>query len=78
MTHFTHHPSHLEAAFTFKDFSEAWAFMSRVALLAEKHDHHPNWTNVYNIVEIKLYTHSAGKVTDKDYALVSDIEALLA
>lgn len=51
--------------------------MSRVALLAEKHDHHPNWSNVYNTVEIELTTHSAGKVTEKDFALAKDIEGLL-
>jgi 4a-hydroxytetrahydrobiopterin dehydratase len=53
-------------AFKFKDFSEAFAFMSRLALLAEKMDHHPEWFNVYNRVDITLTTHDAGGVTEKD------------
>ena len=68
----------LKRAFEFKDFSEAFAFMTRVALLAEKHDHHPYWVNVYNRVEITLTTHSAGNtVTDKDYKLAAEIDKLL-
>ena len=64
--------------FQFKDFSEAFAFMTRVAILAEKHDHHPKWTNVWNIVEIWLNTHDAGNiVTSKDHALANDIDALI-
>ena len=56
--------------FQFKDFNEAFGFMSRVALAAEKMDHHPKWTNVYNKVEIWLNTHDAGDiVTDKDHKL---------
>ncbi|WP_135212765.1 4a-hydroxytetrahydrobiopterin dehydratase [Vitreimonas flagellata] len=55
--------------FRFKDFNAAFAFMTRVALFAEKHDHHPEWTNVYNRVEVTLTTHDAGGVTDKDVAL---------
>ncbi len=63
--------------FTFKDFSEAFAFMTRVALLAETMDHHPKWTNVYNTVEIWLNTHSEGNtVTSKDRALAGKIDAL--
>ena len=49
--------------FQFADFSEAWAFMNRAALLAEKMDHHPEWSNVYNRVDVKLTTHDAGGVT---------------
>jgi 4a-hydroxytetrahydrobiopterin dehydratase len=61
--------------FTFKNFSEAFAFMTRVALQAEKADHHPLWTNVYNKVEIWLNTHDAGDVvTDKDRALAKAID----
>jgi 4a-hydroxytetrahydrobiopterin dehydratase len=68
----------LKRAFEFKDFSEAFAFMTRVALLAEKHDHHPYWVNVYNRVEITLTTHSAGNtVTDKDRKLAAEIDKLL-
>ena len=64
--------------FEFKDFSEAWAFMARVALAAEKMDHHPEWTNVYNKVSIKLSTHSAGNiVTQKDRDLAAIIDTLL-
>lgn len=64
--------------FTFKDFSEAFSFMIRVALAAEKMDHHPLWTNVYNKVEIWLNTHNAGdKVTDKDKKLSVIIDAFV-
>jgi len=63
--------------FEFKDFSEAFAFMTRVALAAEKADHHPLWTNVYNKVEIWLNTHDAGDiVTDKDKKLAKEIDKL--
>lgn len=63
--------------FTFKDFSEAFAFMTRVALIAEKMDHHPKWTNVWNTVEVWLSTHDAGNVvTDKDRKLADKIDAL--
>jgi 4a-hydroxytetrahydrobiopterin dehydratase len=62
----------------FKDFSEAFAFMTRVALIAEKMNHHPKWTNVWNTVEIWLSTHDAGDiVTDKDRKLAEKIDALL-
>jgi 4a-hydroxytetrahydrobiopterin dehydratase len=64
--------------FQFNDFSEAFAFMTRVALAAEKMDHHPKWTNVYNTVEIWLNTHDAGNiVTDKDLRLSGKIDKLL-
>jgi 4a-hydroxytetrahydrobiopterin dehydratase len=64
--------------FEFKNFSEAFAFMTRVALEAEKMDHHPLWTNVWNQVEIWLNTHSAGNiVTDKDRQLAKKIDALV-
>jgi 4a-hydroxytetrahydrobiopterin dehydratase len=64
--------------FEFKDFSEAFAFMTRVALAAEKMDHHPLWTNVYNKVEIWLSTHDAGDVvTDKDKKLAKKIDAFV-
>ena len=62
--------------FTFADFSEAFAFMTRVALLAEKADHHPEWSNVYNRVEILLTTHDAGGLSHKDVAMAEAIEAL--
>lgn len=64
--------------FKFKDFSEAFGFMTRVALAAEKADHHPNWSNVYNIVEIWLNTHDAGDVvTGKDRALAKAIDQVV-
>ncbi|MFI5186960.1 MAG: 4a-hydroxytetrahydrobiopterin dehydratase [Chitinophagales bacterium] len=64
--------------FQFKSFSEAFAFMTRVAIEAEKMDHHPLWTNVYSQVEIWLSTHSAGDiVTDKDKQLAKKIDALI-
>ena len=63
--------------FTFKNFSEAFAFMNRVALIAEKMDHHPWWSNVYNQVTIKLSTHDAGNVvTAKDHQLAEAIDKL--
>ncbi|HVD97536.1 MAG TPA: 4a-hydroxytetrahydrobiopterin dehydratase [Cytophagaceae bacterium] len=68
----------LKRTFEFKNFSEAFSFMTRVALLAEKADHHPYWTNVYNKVEIELSTHDAGNiVTSKDRELAYAIDALL-
>ena len=68
----------LQRTFQFKDFSEAFAFMTRVALIAEKMDHHPEWKNVYNSVEVKLSTHSAGDiVTDKDRKLAAAIDKLI-
>ena len=68
----------LTREFKFKDFQEAFAFMTRVALIAEKMDHHPNWSNVYNTVSIKLSTHDAGnKVTDLDRKLAKAIDELI-
>lgn len=63
--------------FKFADFSEAFAFMTRVAMLAEKADHHPDWSNVYNRVSITLTTHDAGGLTEKDIALARAIDRLL-
>jgi 4a-hydroxytetrahydrobiopterin dehydratase len=64
--------------FSFKDFSEAFAFMTRVAILSEKADHHPTWTNTWSTVEIWLSTHDAGnRVTDKDKSLASKIDELI-
>jgi 4a-hydroxytetrahydrobiopterin dehydratase len=62
----------------FRDFSEAWGFMSRVALLAEQHNHHPDWSNVWSTVRIELSTHDAGGLSAKDVALAKAIDALLA
>ncbi|MEO9144109.1 MAG: 4a-hydroxytetrahydrobiopterin dehydratase [Ginsengibacter sp.] len=67
----------LHQKFEFKDFSEAFAFMTRVALAAEKMDHHPKWTNEYNRVEMWLSTHDAGDVvTEKDKKLAKIIDGL--
>lgn len=69
----------LKKTFTFKNFSEAFAFMTRVAMIAEKMDHHPYWVNVWNRVEITLNTHSAGNiVTDKDRKLAAEIDKLVS
>lgn len=63
------------ATYTFKNFSEAFAFMTRVAMIAEKMDHHPTWTNTWNTVEIRLSTHDAGNiVTDKDREMAEAID----
>ena len=62
---------------TFKDFSEAFAFMTRVALLAEKADHHPEWSNVWNRVDILLTTHDAGGLSHRDVDMAEAIDALV-
>ena len=67
----------LQASFRFKDFAEAFAFMTEVAMHAEKHNHHPNWSNVWNTVDIQLTTHSEGNtVTGKDRALAKVIDGI--
>ena len=63
-------------SFKFADFNQAWGFMTRVALAADKADHHPEWSNVYNKVEIVLSTHDAGGVSDKDVALAKFIDSI--
>jgi 4a-hydroxytetrahydrobiopterin dehydratase len=69
----------LQASFKFKDFVEAFSFMTEVAFLAEKMNHHPSWHNVYNTVSIALNTHDAGNiVTDKDRKLAQLIEGVYA
>lgn len=67
----------IHRSFEFKDFSEAFAFMARVALIAEKRDHHPEWFNVYNKVEITLTTHDADGLSLRDVNMAKDIDALL-
>ncbi len=67
----------LSRTFVFRDFTEAFGFMARVALLAEKADHHPEWCNVYRKVEIHLTTHEAGGLTSRDFELARAIEGLL-
>lgn len=61
----------------FADFIEAFGFMTKVAILAERADHHPEWSNVYNRVTIELTTHDAGGLTDNDFALAAEIDALV-
>ena len=62
--------------FTFKDFNEAFGFMARAALVAEKSDHHPEWRNVYKTVEVVLATHDAGGVTARDIELATAMNAI--
>ena len=64
-------------SFVFADFSEAFAFMARVALLAEKQDHHPEWSNIWNRVDILLTTHDAGGLSARDVTMAEAIDALL-
>lgn len=73
----TEQDNKLKKSFVFKDFSAAFGFMTRVAILAEKMDHHPTWTNTWNKVDIELSTHDAGnKVTDRDRKLAEAIDKL--
>ncbi len=79
MSDWTEKEGRLCRTFRFADFSEAFAFMARVALLAEQQGHHPDWRNVWNTVEIRLSTHDAGDViTEKDRRLAEAIDRLLA
>lgn len=65
----------LQASFKFKNFVEAFAFMTEVAFIAERLDHHPTWSNVWNRVDIQLFTHDSGNVvTEKDHALAAAID----
>jgi len=68
----------LHRRFEFADFSEAFAFMTRVALLAEAANHHPDWSNSWNTVDIRLVSHDRGAVTDRDHDLAAAIGRLLA
>lgn len=66
----------LHKSFKFRDFNQAWGFMCRAALAAEKMDHHPDWSNVYNAVHIDLNTHDAGGITDLDFELARKMNTL--
>jgi 4a-hydroxytetrahydrobiopterin dehydratase len=75
MKYFTEKDNSLQATFKFSDFKEAFSFMTEVAFHAETQNHHPNWSNVYNTVDIQLSTHDAGNVvTEKDHKLAKSIE----
>lgn len=63
----------LRREFRFRDFSDAFAFMTRVAMLAERYDHHPDWSNVYDRVTIELWSHDAGGITERDVVLAREI-----
>lgn len=79
MSDWTEREGKLCRTFRFRDFSEAFAFMVRVALVAEKMGHHPEWTNVYNTVEVALSTHDAGgAITEKDRALATAMDKFYA
>lgn len=69
-------PEGISRRFTFTDFNAAFGFMTRVAILAEKADHHPEWSNIYNRVDIVLTTHDAGGLSQRDVDLAKAIEAL--
>lgn len=66
----------IQRSFKFRDFNAAFGFMTRAALVAEKMDHHPEWTNVYNRVDVVLSTHDAGGLTDRDVALAQAMDAI--
>ena len=79
LTRWQMHPERdaIQRSFKFADFNAAWGFMSRVALLAEQRDHHPEWFNVYNRVEITLTTHDAGGVSQRDLDMARFIDAIV-
>jgi 4a-hydroxytetrahydrobiopterin dehydratase len=68
----------IQKSFTFKDFNEAWGFMNRVALAAEKMEHHPEWSNSWNKVEIVLTTHDAGGISELDVKLAQTINSFVS
>ena len=68
--------NHIEREFNFGDFIEAFSFMTKIALICEKHNHHPNWENVYSKVIIKLNTHDLGGITNMDQTLASEINKI--
>ncbi|MFN3371346.1 MAG: 4a-hydroxytetrahydrobiopterin dehydratase [Sphingomonadaceae bacterium] len=78
LPHWVLEGEHLKRSFRFADFSEAFAFMTRVALLAERQDHHPEWFNVWNRVDIALTTHDAGGLSARDVKLAAAIDRLVA
>ncbi len=77
LTDWTYQNGALEAHYRFANFKEAFAAMTRIAFECEAMDHHPNWENVYNTLQIRLYTHDINGVGDKDLALAQTIEKLM-
>tara|TARA_Y100000589_G_scaffold98968_1_gene93525 strand:- start:233 stop:520 length:288 start_codon:yes stop_codon:yes gene_type:complete len=71
------HPKYIERNIVFKNFVDAFSFMTKVALLSEKYNHHPNWGNVYSQVTIKLSTHDLGGISSLDHVMASEINHLL-
>jgi 4a-hydroxytetrahydrobiopterin dehydratase len=71
-------PDGVRRLFTFTDFNQAFGFMARVALLAEKADHHPEWSNIYDRVDILLTTHDAGGLSQRDVEMAAAIDAIVA
>ena len=71
------HPKYIERNINFQNFIDAFSFMTKVALLAEKYNHHPNWDNVYSKLRIKLSTHDLGGISSLDHILASEINNLL-
>ena len=71
------HPKFIERNIIFQNFVDAFSFMTKVALLAEKYNHHPNWDNVYSQVRIKLFTHDLGGISSLDQVLAKEINKLL-
>ena len=70
-------PNFIEREFNFGNFVEAFSFMTKIALICEKHNHHPNWENVYSKVKIKLSTHDLGGITNLDQTIASEINEIL-
>ena len=71
------HPKYIERNINFQNFIDAFSFMTKVALLAEKYNHHPNWENVYSQVRIRLFTHDLGGISSLDQIMASDISNLI-
>ena len=67
----------IQREFLLEDFIQAFSFITSVSLIAEKHDHHPNWKNVYNKVEIRLFTHEANGLTERDFKLAKEIDQII-
>ena len=69
-------PNYIEREFNFGDFIEAFSFMTKIALICEKYNHHPNWENVFSKVKIKLFTHDLGGITNLDQTIASEINSI--